>query len=359
MGHSAGLKIAFLAGLSDKKIAQKLLPLQALPEVARIDLFRRKSYQSKKVHWVFMPRWIAGSKILGDVYRLLSILVLGWRYDFIVGCHQEYHGVFAHWAGKLWRKPVIQLVISGVDWVYKRPLFRNPMMGASALGVRGPLSKTRVRELGFKGAVEIIHNPMRLIKMDANTNINEAEAKKKYDLAAVGDWAPIKDYPWLLEILAYVNRSRIVNLAIVGKGPYEKFLANQIHQLGLENRVSFPGWKDEKELAEFFSQSRALILTSRSEGLPMVVLEAMSHGLPVFVTPVGELPWLLRDGREGKMVSHGQTREMAEAIIEALDDKKIYDHFAINSKKRFDAIRADFGLQRISLGWKKLFQTVL
>ena len=50
----------------------------------------------------------------------------------------------------------------------------------------------------------------------------------------------------------------------------------------------------------------------------MVVLEAMSHRLPVFVTDVGDLPWLVRNGEEGRVVPYGDTKGMSDALINAL-----------------------------------------
>ncbi len=337
------MRIAFVARLSDKKLQQKLAPLQQLQAVERIDLFRERPLAGDKLHWTPIPGWVARSKILSNLYRLFSLLLLARRYELIVGCHQQFHGVFAWIAGALWRRPVIQLVISEVDWVHRRRLLRRAMLAARACTVRGELAAARLRAHGYAGRIEVVPNPFRLPEPRPGCPTR--------DLIAVAHYGEIKGYPWLLEVLAQTPELR---LAFGGDGPYEQQLGPLVRKYGLEQRVEYLGWLDEPELASAYSASRALILTSPSEGLPMVVLEAMSHALPVFVTDVGELPWLVRDGVDGHVVPYGDTAGMARALTEAFSTPGRLEEMGRQARARLEELAPQFTIERATAAWDRL-----
>jgi glycosyltransferase involved in cell wall biosynthesis len=103
-------------------------------------------------------------------------------------------------------------------------------------------------------------------------------------------------------------------LAIIGgNGETISEAKKLVEELGLKNIV-FIGSKKPEEIAAYMQQSNALILFSHFEGMPLVVLEAMSCGLPVLATKVGQLPHIITD-KFGVLVDVDNEDQMFEALL--------------------------------------------
>ncbi len=97
-----------------------------------------------------------------------------------------------------------------------------------------------------------------------------------------------------------------VELHLAGEGPERGRLVQLAAAMGLEDRVVFHGW--QSDLRPFYEAIDALLLSSRREGLPNVVLEAMAIGAPVAATPVGDVRDVLDQGRCGVLLDSDPTR---------------------------------------------------
>ena len=89
---------------------------------------------------------------------------------------------------------------------------------------------------------------------------------------------------------------------------------------GLGDGVTFAGWVRGDEKLALLQQAALLVLPSYAEGVPIAVLEAMAAGLPVVTTPVGGIPDLIAEGRNGLLVQPGDVPSLASAITRLLDD---------------------------------------
>lgn len=347
-GRRHGLRLAFVGGLSDKKLHQKLLPLTLLPEVERIDVFRRDPFDPlAKVHWVGCSSVGRRFAPVGELEKCARLLAAGGCYDAMIGCFQILHGLWAELAGTLWRVPVIQLVITDVDWNRRRALARWPMLRAAACGVRGEGAVAALRGLGFAGPLEVLHNPMTVPAPPAATTA------KTNDILAVGDFAAEKDYPWMLEVLSELaDRGVPFTAALCGRFPGDFRCA--VRAAGLDGRVCFPGHLGPVALAEQYAASRVLLMTSHTEGLPMVVVEAMAAGLATVVTPAGELAWLVREGKDGKIARHGDTSGMVEALAELLTDPDLARRMGESGRARIETLAPFFRPEAVSAAWWRL-----
>lgn len=346
------MKLAFIAGLSDKKLRQKLEPILILDEVDKIDLYRRKAYKDAKLHWKYVPRGLINRPLLGDIWRFITLLMNGYKYDLIIGCHQKYHGVYACITGFVWRKPVIQMIISEVDRVWKNPVFRMSVVSAVACAVRGNISMKRLAELGYKKQITVICNPFEI------PGSEQTEINKEYDLVCVAGLVPLKGHRWLFEELVYVKKSYPeVKLALVGTGSHENKLRKIVNEAGLDNNVIFLGWQEEAELQKTYRSSKALVLCSWHEGLPMCVIEAMSNAMPVIVTEVGELPWLVKNNMAGKLVKYGDRGKLSDAICEILSSEMLLKTLGDEAKKRILELKSDWTVEAISQQWKLLLSS--
>ena len=140
-------------------------------------------------------------------------------------------------------------------------------------------------------------------------------------LACVGRLEVIsKGHDLLLEVLSRPHwRERKVRVSLIGKGPNERMLRYMAKTLELTN-VEFAGYQNNIE--EIFSKHHALVLPSRFEGMPLVVVEAMLCGRPCIATDVGGNRELIRDGINGFLAKAPTVELLDEAMNRAWDARR-------------------------------------
>ncbi|MBI4860241.1 MAG: glycosyltransferase [Candidatus Riflebacteria bacterium] len=132
-------------------------------------------------------------------------------------------------------------------------------------------------------------------------------------LICVARLDPIKAHEDLISVLpALGERFDGLALDLVGDGPMRGPLESQIRRLGLGGRVRVLGARDD--VPALLQQAHVFVLSSRSEGMPGSVLEAMATGLPVVATRVGGTPEIVEDGRSGLLVEPGDRSALQQAI---------------------------------------------
>jgi glycosyltransferase involved in cell wall biosynthesis len=122
-----------------------------------------------------------------------------------------------------------------------------------------------------------------------------------YTLGAIGRLSPEKGFDILLDAVKEVTKTNPeVRLVILGEGGERGSLEAKIRDLGLEGRVLMPGYMANAKW--YLSLIRVFVLSSLTEGLPMVILEAMLAGVPIVSTSVGGVPEVLLHGKAGILV---------------------------------------------------------
>ena len=136
---------------------------------------------------------------------------------------------------------------------------------------------------------------------------------------AAGRLSPVKDYPTLLRAFAEVARSRAARLVILGQGVERESLLELAERLGVSDRFDLPGF--DVNPFRYMARASVFVLSSRYEGFPNVLAQAMACGAPVVSTDCRSGPSeMLEGGRWGRLVPVGDWRAMARAIEETLDD---------------------------------------
>ena len=117
----------------------------------------------------------------------------------------------------------------------------------------------------------------------------------------------------LLEALAELRRRGLEFVAaLAGEGTLRASLEERTRALGLEGRVRFLGQVDE--LGPLLAAADAVVLPSRWEGLPLVLLEALARGRPVAASAVGGIPEVVADGEHARLVPPEDPRALADAL---------------------------------------------
>ncbi|MBO6577022.1 MAG: glycosyltransferase family 4 protein [Rhodothermales bacterium] len=124
----------------------------------------------------------------------------------------------------------------------------------------------------------------------------------------------------LVNALATREADYPVVTRLVGDGDARRELTKLIEKLGLGGEVVLAGWKSAEELLDEYAWADVFVLPSWVEGLPNSMIEAMASGLPVVVTPVGNVPDVIQNGENGLIAEARNPRALAAAIDSLVDN---------------------------------------
>jgi glycosyltransferase involved in cell wall biosynthesis len=134
------------------------------------------------------------------------------------------------------------------------------------------------------------------------------------DLLFVGELRTLKGVDVLLDAMAAVSSARSVTTTIVGDGPDADAFKAQAQRLGLGDRVRFPGARPARDA---FKMGHTLIIPSRAESFPYIVLEAGAARKPLITTRVGGIPEIIGDSGT-PMLAPGDVPALTAALFDAL-----------------------------------------
>lgn len=136
------------------------------------------------------------------------------------------------------------------------------------------------------------------------------------------------------------------NLVWIGSGPQLESWKSIANRLEIQNKIFFIGNQTQEEVISWLKRAQLMILPSLSEGLGVVLLEALACGVPCIGSNVGGIPDILTD-EVGQLVPPNDSKALAKAIITMLNDKD-----SLNGKGRMARNRAvkEFDWKKISLG---------
>jgi glycosyltransferase involved in cell wall biosynthesis len=153
-------------------------------------------------------------------------------------------------------------------------------------------------------------------------------------LIAVGRLKAPKDFLTLIRAFAALPEGSFEAL-IVGDGPDRGAVEDEIRRLRLEERVRLVG--ERSDVPALLADSDLFVLSSRSEGLPVSVLEAMAAGLPVVASRVGGLAELVVDGETGILVPPGDIPALSAALGDLVDDRELRRKLGAAGRARAEA----------------------
>ena len=137
-------------------------------------------------------------------------------------------------------------------------------------------------------------------------------------LACVARLSPAKGLPLLIEAVAQVASQRPLIVDIIGDGEGRAAIEAQIAHLGVEANVHLLGWRSAADIRRTLESSRALVLPSFAEGLPVVLMEALALRRPVIACAVAGVPELV-DADVGWLIPSGSVKSLVDALHAVLD----------------------------------------
>ena len=175
-----------------------------------------------------------------------------------------------------------------------------------------------------------------------------------YTVGAIGRLSPEKGFAVLLEAFARLAAENPeLRLLIIGEGVERPLLEERIRSLGLQGRVLLPGYREAA--AGYIPFLGTFVLPSLSEGLPMVLLEALYAQVAVVATRVGGVPEVLDQGDAGILVSPGGVEELTEGIRKTVADRAGAERMA---KRGITLLESRYTARTMAEKYLKVYQEV-
>jgi len=155
-------------------------------------------------------------------------------------------------------------------------------------------------------------------------NIDQNEKTKSIPIiGSVANFRPEKDHFTLLEAFSILYKKGLnIELWLVGDGPTRLEVEKLAKELDIYSKIRFIGTVSNPD--EFYSQFDIFVLSTHYEGHSLVILEAMSFGLPIVATRISGVPEVITDGVNGLLVNPKDPHDLAQALQKILTDKSLY-----------------------------------
>jgi glycosyltransferase involved in cell wall biosynthesis len=170
-------------------------------------------------------------------------------------------------------------------------------------------------------------------------------------IGAAGRLVHEKAYEVFIRAAACVSDAKDVHFVIAGGGPRRRSLASEINRAGLRDRFHLVGF--EHDVPRFLSQLDVFVLSSRFEGFPIALIEALAIGLPTIATPVGGVPEML--GTDGGLIVPPESVEGLARALEKMLDPAVRATFAA----RGPAIAEDYSIENAADRFTDLYGRLL
>jgi colanic acid/amylovoran biosynthesis glycosyltransferase len=185
------------------------------------------------------------------------------------------------------------------------------------------------------------------------------ERRGPFTIVCVASFEPHKGHRILLDACRRLRDDGVEFAChLVGDGPLRGRIESQIHMLGLGGHVVVHGARTRAEVADLLATADVAALASlptpegRSEGIPVVLMEAMASGVPVVATRVSGIPELVDDGRTGLLAPPGDAAALAECLGRIRDDVALGRRLAQAGREK---VQAEFDLRANAARLAQLF----
>jgi glycosyltransferase involved in cell wall biosynthesis len=315
----------------------------------------------------YLPeRYEIGSIAISEVFKsklgFVKISLLAGVFDIFTffECLKERPDILhGHWAfpsgyiaflmSKIFGKPFVVTIHGGEINMLKKFKFLQKIIikglnQSSQVIANSTFTKNEMITLGIDPKkITIIKVPPNFVEIETDTENIKTFRKKFTDseskiILFVGRLVELKGVEYLIKSLIELKNTK-AHLIVAGDGPLKKDLEKLTTTLDLEDKVTFFGRSDKQQLGLLHSISDVFVCPSiidsqgATEGLGLVIPEAMKSGLPVIASAVGGIPDTVKNEENGLLVDPKNSLAIADAIERILSDKKLTERLIENSKE--------------------------
>ncbi len=217
------------------------------------------------------------------------------------------------------------------EWLERRFMNRTDGIICVSKG-----QKRKIRELGVRKPPQwVIYNAIENI---SDTPLNNKqnpghENNGKLIITTAGRLSPEKGHEYLLKAISILKESYSnIEFLICGDGALMEKLTTMAESLNIRDQCKFLGFC--RDMDAIYSKTDIFVLSSLSEGLPNVILEAYMHEIPVVATNVGGVPEIIDNGFNGILVPPGDPVKLADALAQLIQDKTLREKMGRHGKEK-------------------------
>jgi glycosyltransferase involved in cell wall biosynthesis len=231
----------------------------------------------------------------------------------------------------------LSITVHGPDEFYDVPgyLLLEKISAATLLCAIGCFARSQLMKIADSSLWEKIHVTPLGVDAELFKPRPRIGGIRPFEVICVGRLVPAKGQQVLLAAIAKLtSQGREVRLRLVGEGPDRRSLHQAARQYGIERRVVFEGAVDQDRIQDLYGTADIFALASFAEGIPVVLMEAMSMELPCVSTWVNGIPELIRDSIEGLLVPPADVDALASAIARLMDDENLRGRLGAAGRRR-------------------------
>jgi len=215
------------------------------------------------------------------------------------------------------------------------------------VGVSGEIKKAFVKQYRFReDKVGVIHNGIEIPDSPVTRDNNEY-----FVIGSSGRLFPVKNYAFMIEIARVMRKkTNRIRFALAGDGPEMIKLKALVSRYHLDDVFTFRGHLQNISL--FYQGLDLYLNTSINEGIPMSVLEAMAHKLPVVAPRVGGFPEIVDDGVQGYLLEERNPEAFAEKCLFLSDNEPLRQEMSEAARKK---VEQRFSMEQMAQNYFNLY----
>ena len=242
---------------------------------------------------------------------------------------------------KLFRKKIFLHYLGAFDLYYnfrnsfEKYIIRNVLKKVDRIALLSERVKKIVGKFIPKDRLSVLPSSVRISDFLNEKEKLEILSNNRINILFVGGGDPfrkglmdvIKSIPLVVE--EYDN----VSFILTGGENVSK-VQPECEEMGIIKYVNFWGWIKEEEKIKLYNSVDMLLLPSYNEGLPYVIIEALAAGIPIISTPVGGIPEVVEDGKNGFIIDFGDYNALAKRILYLLQNEEKREIININNRTK-------------------------
>jgi len=307
-----------------------IIPFIIAELLGSLVIFFRLRFDVIHTHWL-IPQGLIGS-ILRKTLKIPHVATIHGSDLTIIKSIRVLH-------------PVCRFIVKNSDFITLNSTY---MMHLLLQIVPGCEDKVRVIPMGVNPDV-----------FQKSANIRGVSSTPDKIILSVGRLIDWKGTMYLIEAMPVILQKypRSI-LYIIGDGPEKEKLKQRVKALGLEEKIQFLGVVGKESLCSYYHRADVFVLPSitigsQTEGLGVVILEAMASGCPVIGTDAGGIPDIIMNGKNAFLVPERDSADLAEKILVLLSDPVLADRFR---DAGYETVRNRFSWEKISLQFFRIYE---